>query len=70
MLCLACHTLSQSNAYTTYRVEPENLTKMYAEDDARKAIPTLKCLSIWTSKIINFPFVSNGKLMVFRCSNI
>ena len=31
---------------------------------------TLKCLSIGTPKIINFPFVSNGKLMVFRCSNI
>ena len=31
---------------------------------------TLKCLSIGTPKIINFPFVSNGKLMVFRCLNI
>ena len=31
---------------------------------------TLKCLSIGTSKTINFPFVSNGKLMVFRCPNI
>ena len=31
---------------------------------------TLKCLSIGTPKIINFPFVSNGKLMVFRCPNI
>ena len=30
----------------------------------------LKCLSIGTTKIINFPFVSNGKLMVFRCPNI
>ena len=30
----------------------------------------LKCLSIGTPKIINFPFVSNGKLMVFRCPNI
>ena len=27
---------------------------------------TLKCLSIGTPKIINFPFVSNGKLMFFR----
>ena len=33
-------------------------------------IHTLKCLSIRTSKIINFPFVSDGKLMVFRCPNI
>ena len=31
---------------------------------------TLKCLSIGTPKIINFPFVSNGKLMFFRCLNI
>ena len=31
---------------------------------------TLKCLSIGTPKIFNFPFVSNGKLMVFRCPNI
>ena len=27
-------------------------------------------LSIGTPKTINFPFVSNGKLMVFRCPNI
>ena len=33
-------------------------------------INTLKCLSIGTPKIINFPFVSNGKLMIFRCPNI
>ena len=31
---------------------------------------TLKSLSIGTPKTINFPFVSNGKLMVFRCPNI
>ena len=31
---------------------------------------TLKCLSIGTPKTINFPFVANGKLMVFRCPNI
>ena len=28
---------------------------------------TLKCLSIGTPKTIYFPFVSNGKLIVFRC---
>ena len=33
-------------------------------------ISTLKCLKIGTPKTINFSFVSNGKLMVFRCSNI
>ena len=31
---------------------------------------TLKCLSIGTPKAINFPFVSNEKLMFFRCPNI
>ena len=31
---------------------------------------TLKCLNIGTPKVINFPFVSNGKLMIFRCPNI
>ena len=31
---------------------------------------TLKCFSIGTPKIINFPFVSNGKFMVFTCPNI
>ena len=31
---------------------------------------TLMCLSIGTPKIINFPFVSNGKLMFFRGLNI
>ena len=30
---------------------------------------TLKCLNIGTPKIINFPFVSNGKSMFFRCPN-
>ena len=30
----------------------------------------LKCLSIGTPKTINFPFVANGKLMVFRRTNI
>ena len=31
---------------------------------------TLECLSIGTPKTINFPFVANGKLKVFRCPNI
>ena len=31
---------------------------------------TLKCLSIGTPNLIKFPFVSNGKLMVFRGPNI
>ena len=34
-----------------------------------KSSITLKCLSIGTPKTINFPFVPNGKLMVFRYPN-
>ena len=30
----------------------------------------LMCLSIGTPKTSNFPFVPNGKLTLFRCSNI
>ena len=37
---------------------------------SHKNIATLKCLSIGTPKTINFPFVSNGKLIVFRRLNI
>ena len=33
-------------------------------------IHTLKCLKIGTPKSINFPFVPNGKLMIFRCPSI
>ena len=29
-----------------------------------------KVLKYWDTYLINFPFVSNGKLMVFRCPNI
>ena len=29
----------------------------------------LKCLSIGTPNLINFSFVSNGKLMIFSCPN-
>ena len=35
--------------------------------EARYNSFTLKCLSIGTPKAINFPFVSNEKLMIFRC---
>ena len=31
---------------------------------------TLKCLSIGTPKTINFPFVPNEKLTVFKCPKI
>ena len=36
--------------------------------DAREA--TLMCLSIGTPKIIHFPFVPNGKFIIFRCPKI
>ena len=36
----------------------------------RKSDITLKCLSIGTPKAINFSFVSNEKLMFFRCPSI
>ena len=31
---------------------------------------TVMCLSIGTLKILNFPFVPNGKFIVFRCPKI
>ena len=31
---------------------------------------TVMCLSIGTPKIINFPFVPNGKSIIFRCPKI
>ena len=31
---------------------------------------TVMCLSIGTPEIINFPFVPNGKLIIFRCPKI
>ena len=34
------------------------------------SVNTLMCLSIRSYKAINFPFVSNEKLMFFRCPNI
>ena len=37
---------------------------------ALHCVDTLMCLSIGTPKAINFPFVSNEKLMFFRCPNI
>ena len=31
---------------------------------------TVICPSIGTPKILNFPFVSNGKLIIFRCPKV
>ena len=38
--------------------------------DLLRAVCTVMCLSIGTPKIINFPFVSNGKFIIFRCPKI
>ena len=46
----------------------KRLTLIQKEDKMKQN--TLKCLSIGTPKTIKFPFVSNGKLMFFRCPNI
>ena len=34
------------------------------------AVNTIMCLSIGTPKIMNFPFVPNGKFIIFRCPKI
>ena len=44
-------------------------TKKSAQSTKQTAI-TLMCLSIGTPKIINFPFVPNGKFIIFRCPKI
>ena len=49
--------------------QDKNKRCIIVEKDNKKK-NTLKCLSIGTPKTINFPFVSNGKLMAFRCPNI
>ena len=36
-------------------------------ESVSEGFPTLMCLSIGTPKIINFPFVPNGKFIIFRC---
>ena len=55
--------------YLLSRIHIENSkSKNWADLHLTKC--TLKCLSIGTPRIINFPFVSNGKLMIFRCPNI
>ena len=46
------------------------LCVLFQNQKANDNETTLKCLSIGTPKIINFPFVSNGKFMFFPCPNI
>ena len=37
--------------------------KLYSTQKKIMKICTLKCLSIWTTKIINFPFATNGQVV-------
>ena len=52
---------------TEIRLFPKNRLELQIREDIED---TLKCLNIGTPKIINFPFVPNGKLMVFRSPSI
>ena len=62
-----CHPGKQAGSHTSYL----SLKKMVEKTWRTSHIPcTLKCLSIGTPKAINFPFVSNEKLMFFRCPSI
>ena len=46
-------------------IQVKRVNRLYYE-----YIITLKCLNIGTLKTIDFPFVPDGKSMVFRCPNI
>ena len=48
---------------------PESLS-IYLNLLTAADVITLKRLNIGTPKTINFPFVPNGKLMIFRCPSI
>ena len=58
------------NQYLDCNISRSELNPLSYLGSSSVSIYTLKCLSIGTPKIINFPFVSNGKLMIFRCPNI
>ena len=60
------HQHIQFNQSCRYR---DYILKYFSYSSIKTAI-TLKCLSIGTPNIINFPFVSNGKLIIFRRPNI
>ena len=44
--------------------------KWFLEISVEVLIYILICFNIGTHNTVNFPFVPNGKLMVFRCPNI
>ena len=65
ILLLFCTDIPQANS-----VDPVQMPHDVASELGQHCWYTLKCLSIGTPKIINFPIVSNGKLMICRCPNI
>ena len=70
----ARHRIPRNSCFSKQKVSQyiqcPSVYNYYGSNCQSTGICTLKCLSIGTPKIINFPFVSDGKLMVFRCSNI
>ena len=76
VLSLSCPALSLLNCLlikcTHFYTADINLCTFFSYERSaeNRIVLTLKCLSIGTPNLINFPFVSNGKLMVFRCPNI
>ena len=67
LLKLVFTLLSTANPNRTRHLE---CSKFAHSIDPDETVHTLKCLSIGTPKAINFPFVSNEKLMFFRCPSI
>ena len=61
---------SLTNKKQMTKVSSANFQKKFKLYHIEISRITLKCLSIGTPKIINFPFVSNGKFMVITCPNI
>ena len=63
---------SQISLMITRYCKPWIITLLQGKSIAELQIRwvTLTCISIGTPKTINFPFVSNGKLMIFMCPNI
>ena len=63
---------AKSNMYSDSIVDQRHTVKILPQSCLKIWTPktTLMCLSIGTPKIINFPFVPNGKFIIFRCPKI
>ena len=57
--------MTDSGCYNAVHVTRSSMTFDVSFETV--TVCTLKCLNIGTPKTINFAFVPNGKLMVFRC---